>query len=53
MSKNSNQALNSFRFMKKDFHQDDGHSLDLDKKRSGILLLNVNHKENGTELQSS
>ena len=25
---------------------------DLDQKRSGILLLNVNHKENGTELQS-
>ena len=33
------EALNSFRFMPKDFHQEDGHSLDLDQKRSGILLL--------------
>ena len=32
--------------------QEDGHSSDLDQKRSGVLLLNVNHKENGTELQS-
>ena len=45
LSKNANQALSSFRFMQKDFHQEDGHSLDLDQKRSGILLLNVNHKE--------
>ena len=37
---------------KKDFHQEHGHSSYLDQKRSGILLLNVNHKENGTELQS-
>ena len=28
------------------------HFSDLDQKRSGILLLNVNHKENGTELRS-
>ena len=33
--------------MQKDFHQEDGHSSDLDQKRSGILLLSVNHKENG------
>ena len=38
--------------MKKDFHQEDGRSLDLDQKRSDILFLNVNHKENGTELRS-
>ena len=46
--KNANEALNSCPFMQKDFHQEDGHSSDLDQKRSGILLLNVNHKENGT-----
>ena len=36
--KNANQVLNSFRFMQKDFHHEDG------------LLLNVNHKENVAEL---
>ena len=50
--KNANQALNSFLSMRKDFHQDSGHSSDLDQKRNGILLTNTNHKENGTELQS-
>ena len=39
----------SFVFMQKDFHQEDGHTSDLDQKRSGILLLIVNPKENGTE----
>ena len=34
------------------FLQEDGHSLDLDQKRSGILLMKANHKENGTESQS-
>ena len=33
----------------KDFHQDNGHSSDFDQKRSGILLMIANHKENGTE----
>ena len=47
--KNAYQALNSFLFVREDFQQEDGHSSDLDQKRSGILLLNVNHKENGTE----
>ena len=41
-----------FDLYKKIFTKEDGHSSDLDQKRSGILLLNVNHKENGTELQS-
>ena len=36
----------------KDFHQEDGHSSDLDQKRSGILLMIANHKENGTGSQS-
>ena len=51
MNKNANEALNSSRFMQKDFHQEDGHSSDLDQKRSGILLMKANHKENGTESQ--
>ena len=51
MNRNADQALNSFRFLQKDFHQEDGHSSDLDQKRSGILLLNVNHKKNGIELE--
>ena len=29
--------------MRKDFHREDGHSSDLDQKRSGIPLLNGNH----------
>ena len=42
----------SFLFMREDFHQEDGHSSDLDQKRSGILLMKANHKENGTESQN-
>ena len=38
MNRNANQEPNSFRFMRKDFHQEDGHSSDLDQKRSGIPL---------------
>ena len=33
ITKNANQALNSFRFLQKDFHQEDGHSSDLDQKK--------------------
>ena len=52
MNMNANQAPISFLFMRKDFHQEDGHSSDLDQKRSGILLMTANHKENGTESQN-
>ena len=38
--------------MQEDFHQEDGHSSDLDLTRSGILLMIATHKENGTESQS-
>ena len=38
VKKNANQVLSSFRFMREDFHQEDGHSSDLDQKRSGIPL---------------
>ena len=36
----------------KRFPTDVGHSSDLDQKRSGILLMLTDHKENGTESQS-
>ena len=38
------------RFYLCDFHQEDDQSSDLGQKRSGILLMIANHKENGTEL---
>ena len=49
MNGNANYALSSFLCMQKDFHQENGHSSDLNQKRSGILLMKANHKENGTE----
>ena len=52
MNRNANLTPTSFLFMRKDFHQEDGHSSDLDQKRSGILLRIANHKENGTESQN-
>ena len=36
----------------KRLEQDNGHSSDLDQKRSGTLLVKTVHKENGTKLQS-
>ena len=39
----------SFLSMQEDFHQEDGHSSNLDQTRSGILLMVADHKENGTE----
>ena len=50
--KNANQVLNSFLSMRRDLEQDNGHSLDLDQKRSGTLLVKTVHKDNGTGLQS-
>ena len=32
--------------MRKDFYQEDGHSSDLDQKRSVLLLMIANHKKN-------
>ena len=52
MKRNANQVLNSFLSMRRVFHQDNGHSSDLDQKGSGTLLVKTVHKENGTELQS-
>ena len=52
MKKNASQMLNSFPFLRRDLEQDNGHSSDLDRRKSGTLLLKTVHKENGTELQS-
>ena len=49
MNRNANKAPTSFPFIREDFHQEDGHSSDLDQKRSGILIMVADHKENGTE----
>ena len=50
--KNANQVLSSFLCLQKDSEQDNGHSSDLDRRKSGVPLMNTVHKENGTELQS-
>ena len=50
--KNANQVLNSFLSVRRDLEQDNGHSSDLDQKRSGTLLVRTVHKENATELHS-
>ena len=52
IKKNGSQVLNSFLSMQRDLEQDNGHSSDLDQKRSGTLLVETVHKENRTELQS-
>ena len=49
MNRNVNLTPSSFLSMQEDFHQEDGHSSDLDQKRSGVLLMIADHKENGTE----
>ena len=51
MYRNANSTPTSFLFLREDFHQEDGHSSDMDQKRSAILLLIAIHKENGTESQ--
>ena len=49
MNRNANLTRTSFLFMREGFHQEDGHSSDLDKKRSGILLTTKDPEENGKE----
>ena len=46
------QVLNSFLSVRRDLEQDNGHSSELDQRRSGTLLVKIVHKENGIELQS-
>ena len=50
--KNASQVLNSFLSMQRVLEQDNGHSSDLDQRKSGTLSVKTVHKENGTELQS-
>ena len=50
--KNASQMLNSFFSMQRDSEQDNGHSSDLDQRKSDTPLVKTVHKENGTELQS-
>ena len=44
--------LNTSLSMQRDSEQDNGHSSDLDRRKSGTLLVKTIHMENGTELQS-
>ena len=46
--KNASQMLNSFLYLQKDSEQDNGHSSHLDERNSGILLVKIVHKVNGT-----
>ena len=50
-TKNGNAMLTptSFLQMQEDSQQDTGHSSDLEQKRSGILFMLTDPKENGTE----
>ena len=52
MNRNANLTPTSFLYVQEDFHQEDGHSSDLDQKRSGLLLATKDPKGNGTESQS-
>ena len=48
---NASQMLNSFLYLQKDSEQDNGHSSDLDQRKSGILSGQIVHKVNGTKWQ--
>ena len=52
MNRNANLTPTSFLCVREDFQQEDGHSSELDQKRSGILLMIANHEEHGTESQN-
>ena len=47
--KNARQMLKSVLFTQRNSEQDNGHSSDLDRRKSGILSLKTVHKENGIE----
>ena len=49
MKKSACQMPSSFLHVQKDLEQDNGHSSDLDQRKSGILLMLADHKNNGTE----
>ena len=47
--KNARQMLKSFLSMQRNSEQDNGHSLVLDLRKSGIQSVKTVHKDNGTE----
>ena len=47
--KTASQMLNTSLSMQRDSEQDNGHSSDLDRRKSGTLLVKTVHMENGTE----
>ena len=47
--KSASQMLNSFLYLQKDSEQDNGHSSDLDRRKSGLLSVKIVHKVNGTK----
>ena len=49
---NASQVLNSFLSIQRDLEQDNGHSSDLDRWKSRILLVKTVHKVNGTKGRS-
>ena len=50
--KNARQMLHSSLSMQRDVEQDNGHSSDLDQRKSGTPKVKTVHKESGAELQS-
>ena len=52
MKNNASQMLDSFFYLQEDLEQDNGHSSDLDQRKSGILSMKIVHKVNGTKLRS-
>ena len=47
--KSARQMLNSSLSMRRNSEQDNGHSSDLDRRKSGTLSVQTVHKENGTK----
>ena len=47
--KNASQMLNSLLSLRRDSEQYNGHSSDLDQRKSGILSVKTVHKVNGTK----
>ena len=51
MRKIASQMLNSFLSLRRDSEQDNGHSSNLDRRKSGIPSVRTIHNENGTKWQ--
>ena len=46
---NAIRRLNSFLYLREDSEQKNGHSSDLDRRKSGALLVKKSRQENGTK----